>query len=350
LFAWKNHYREAHEEDIYDYAVGNYRLEVEKGSLDVTVVAGAEVHTVNDIIDLKSCTEDITIQSLAKDIDLKAKLNIHMQAEDDDIEMTAAKNINLKAGVDYLLDAGDDIMMYAADEIRARAASHILVSSTGGDIKLDAGIDVHVKGALDVHIEAVAQSIHQLAGEMILITGTDYVDLKASIIDLEASAINLNGTSTAATAASSAFGPSVVTPVLPDNAISSLPSKKAWIPDTMELLSIDLPNPRPAVGTTISQLALNKMNQAEGVGGENIRNLHDGIADMEKGLSAYVTKTYPATDGTKVYDVDQSAAFWTGEHQKVVQDPWNGETGEPSTQTPLGVEKNIRYPEVAPPC
>ena len=197
-----------------------------------------------------------------------------MQAEDDDIEMTAAKNINLKAGVDYLLDAGDDIMMYAADEIRARAASHILVSSTGGDIKLDAGIDVHVKGALDVHIEAVAQSIHQLAGEMILITGTDYVDIGASIVNVEAAAINLNGTATSATAASSAFGPSVVTPVLPDDAISSLPSKKAWIPDTMELLSIDLPNTRPAVGTTISQLALNTMNQAEGVGGETVSYTH----------------------------------------------------------------------------
>ena len=173
-------------------------------------------------------------------------------------------------------------MMYAADEIRARAASHILVSSTGGDIKLDAGIDVHVKGALDVHIEAVAQSIHQLAGEMILITGTDYVDIGASIVNVEASAINLNGTATDATGASSAFGPSVVTPVLPDDAISSIESLKAWIPDTLELLSIDLPNPRPAVGTTSSQLALNTMNQAEGVGGENIRNLHDGIADMEK--------------------------------------------------------------------
>ena len=349
LFAWKNHYREAHEDDIYDYAVGNYRLEVEKGSLDVTVVDGAEVHTVKDIIDIKSCTEDIRIQSLAKDINLKAKLNILMQAEDDDIEMTAAKNINLKAGVDYLLDAGDDIMMYAADEIRARAASHILVSSTGGDIKLDAGIDVHVKGALDVHIEAVAQSIHQLAGEMILITGTDYVDIGASIVNVEASAINLNGTATSATAASSAFGPSVVTPVLPDDAISSLPSKKAWIPETMELLSIDLPNPNPASGYEVTSLALN-INDNAGYGGENIRNLHDTIENMQKGLSAYVTKTYPSTSEAKTYDTEQNAHVATGVTTFVLEEPWNGYKGEALKMEPLGKEGPKRYDPVAPPC
>ena len=118
----------------------------------------------------------------------------------------------------------------------------------------------------------------------------------------------------------------------------------------MELLSIDLPNPRPAVGTTISQLALNKMDQGAGTGGENIRNLHDGIADMEKGLSAYVTKTYPATAENKTYEMDQSEAFWTGEHQKVVQDPWNGETGEPFIVPSLGPERNVRYAPVEPPC
>ena len=32
-----------------------------------------------------------------------------------------------------------------------------------------------------------------------------------------------------------------------------------------------------------------------GYGGENIRNLHDSMVDMQLGLSAYVTKTYPAT-------------------------------------------------------
>ena len=34
---------------------------------------------------------------------------------------------------------------------------------------------------------------------------------------------------------------------------------------------------------------------------------------MEKGLSAYVTKKYPATDEMKVFEMDQSEAFWTGD-------------------------------------
>ena len=353
LFSWRHQYRTAgkisNPSNIYDYAIDNIFIEAEAKNIEITVPAGYLHATVQKEIDLKSCTEDIRLQALAKDINLKAKLNVLVQAEDEDIDMTAALNINEKAGVDITLDATDDIMMYAEDEIRMRSLGDMLISSID-NIKIDAEDNLHLKADLDVHIEAVGQSVNILAGEMVLITGTDYVDLKASIIDLEASEINLNGTSTAATAASSAFGPAVQTPTLPDDAISSIESLKTWIPDTLELLSIDLPNPRPAVGTTISQLALNKMNQGEGVGGENIRNLHDGIADMEKGLSAYVTKTYPATSEMKTYEMDQSEAFWTGEHQKIVQDPWNGETGEPFKVKPLGEERMIRYDPVAPPC
>jgi hypothetical protein len=175
------------------------------------------------------------------------------------------------------------------------------------------------------------------------------MNIKASGNILETGAeIHLNGPG--AGSAADAETASTVTPVLPNDALISVMSQKAWIPDTMELLSIDLPNPRPAVGTSISQLALNTMNQAEGVGGENIRNLHDGIADMEKGLSAYVTKTYPATKDTKVYTENQSEAYWTGEHQKVVQEPWNGQTSEPQKQVPLGPFEPERLVPVAPPC
>ena len=71
---------------------------------------------------------------------------------------------------------------------------------------------------------------------------------------------------------------------------------RAFIPETMVLLSIDLPNPRSAQGTSLTDLALN-INTNPGYGGENIRNLHDTMVDMQLGLSAYVTKTYPATKG-----------------------------------------------------
>ena len=174
-----------------------------------------------------------------------------------------------------------------------------------------------------------------------------YVESDTTLWLIGATAVQINSggaaTSAGDTGDAGAAGPAY-------SATASIESLKAWIPDTLELLSIDLPNPRPAVGTTISQLALNKMDQGAGTGGENIRNLHDGIADMEKGLSAYVTKTYPATSGMKVYEMDQSEAFWTGEHQSVVQDPWNGETGEPFVVPSLGPERAIRYDPVAPPC
>ena len=66
----------------------------------------------------------------------------------------------------------------------------------------------------------------------------------------------------------------------------------------MVLLSIDIPNPRSTQGTSLTDLALN-INTNPGYGGENIRNLHDTIVDMQLGVSAYVTKTYPATKGRK---------------------------------------------------
>ena len=353
LFSWRHQYRTAgkisNPSNIYDYAIDNIFIEAEAANIEITVPAGYLHATVMKEIDLKSCTEDIRLQSVAKDINLKAKLNVLVEATDEDIDLTAALNINGKAGVDITLDAADDLMVYAGDEIRMRSVGDMLLSSID-NIKIDAEDNLHLKADLDVYIEAVGQSVNILAGEMVKITGTDYVDILASIINLEAAAINLNGSSVAATAASNAFGPAVQTPTLPDDALSSIESDKAFILDTLELLSIDLPNPRPAVGTSISQLALNEMKPDVGFGGENIRNLHDGIADMEKGLSAYVTKKYPATDEMKVYEMDQSEAYWTGMHQSVVQDPWNGETGEPFVVPSLGPERAIRYAPVVPPC
>ena len=67
---------------------------------------------------------------------------------------------------------------------------------------------------------------------------------------------------------------------------------------------------------------------------------------MQLGVSAYVTKTYPATKGEKVYDTDQDAYVWTGDKNSVMEEPWNGykvdEQG-PKKQEPLGVVGPIRY-------
>ena len=335
LFSWRHQYRTAgkisNPSNIYDYAIDNIFIEAEANNIEITVPAGYLHATVQKEIDLKSCTEDIRLQSVAKDINLKAKLNILGEATDEEINWTAGDNIELKAGNDYSLNVGDDIVIKATGYIRQQSGSHTDMTASG-DFKIDAY-------AGELHLKSSARAF-LTAGSQLNLLGTSQ-EIGAGEV------ININGS---ATAAANALTPSAIIPTLPDDAISSIESKKAWIPDTMELLSIDLPNPRPAVGTTISQLALNKMNQAEGVGGENIRNLHDGIADMEKGLSAYVTKTYPATDEMKTYDMDQSEAFWTGEHQAIVQDPWNGQTGHPWTIVPLGEERAIRYDPVVPPC
>jgi hypothetical protein len=216
--------------------------------------------------------------------------------------------------------------------------ANVNIESEGGEIHLKSSDTMYLYGGGNVNIEAASSTFIEAGATIHYLAGTAHQIGNGEDIFL-------NGSALAATAAgdAAAAGPAY-------SATASIESLKAWIPDTMELLSIDLPNPRPAVGTSISQLALNEMKPAVGFGGENIRNLHDGIADMEKGLSAYVTKTYPATSEMKVYEMDQSEAYWTGMHQSVVQDPWNGETGEPQKQVPLGVERAIRYDPVAPPC
>ena len=114
--------------------------------------------------------------------------------------------------------------------------------------------------------------------------------------------------------------------------------KYAYVPETMELLSIDLPNPRPAVGTSVTQLALNKNDVELGVGGENIRNLHDTIENLQAGLSAYVTKKLPATNIIKTYEEDQSSMVRTGGYTYQLEAPWSGYDDHNKTIMPLGPE------------
>jgi hypothetical protein len=125
--------------------------------------------------------------------------------------------------------------------------------------------------------------------------------------------------------------------------------KYAYVPETMELLSIDLPNPRAAVGTSVTQLALNKNDVELGVGGENIRNLHDTIENLQAGLSAYVTKKLPATKEKKVFEKDQSAMKRTGGYTWELEKPWNGYEDHNVTIMPLGPEVD-RPDDPVKPC
>ena len=118
---------------------------------------------------------------------------------------------------------------------------------------------------------------------------------------------------------------------------------------TMELLSIDLPNPRAAVGTSVTQLALNKNDVELGVGGENIRNLHDTIENLQEGLSAYVTKKLPSTNTTKVFEKDQSEMVRTGGFTYKLEEPWSGYKDHNKTIMPLGPEVD-RPTDPVKPC
>ena len=117
----------------------------------------------------------------------------------------------------------------------------------------------------------------------------------------------------------------------------------------MVLLSIDIPNPRSTQGTSLTDLALN-INTNPGYGGENIRNLHDTMVDMQLGVSAYVTKKYPPTSEAPSKDnrwpENQSAYVWTGDKNSILEEPWNGykiDDQGPKKQEPLGAIGPIRY-------
>ena len=171
----------------------------------------------------------------------------------------------------------------------------------------------------------------------------DVMNIKGgSKIKETASNIYMNTSAEAATAAGSS---SVTSPNSPDTAEGASGAMRAFIPETMVLLSIDIPNPRSAQGTSLTDLALN-INTNPGYGGENIRNLHDTIVDMQLGLSAYVTKTYPATKGEKVYEEDQDAYVWVGDKNSIMEEPWNGydiDKQGPRTLEPLGKIGLIRH-------
>jgi uncharacterized protein (DUF2345 family) len=348
LFSWRHQYRTAgkisNPSNIYDYAIDNIYTEAEAGNIEITVPVGYLHASIQKEIDLKSCTEDIRLQTITKDINLKAKSDIRIESVDGQTGMTSGSHMYLKSGAsmtlettgsnDIVIQSGDDIFLYALDAISAYATSEYLQYS--------GTMDTHIKSGRDVFIEA--------AGD---------IDVKAPLLVMGGTTTHIPGTflTTVAGAATASPGgattaviATVTAPVTPDDAISSIESKKAWIPELIELLSIDLPNPRPATGTSVTQLALNTNNVAEGIGGENIRNLHDTIENLQKGLSAYVTKKLPSTNEKKTYEMDQSEMVRTGGFTYELEKPFTGYEDHNFTIVPLGLENAIRYEPVVSPC
>lgn len=304
LFAWKNQYREAHKENIYDYVYGDYRLGVQNGDIHVYAASGKEIHKIAQTVDITSCQGDIQLNA---PYDIKASSG------------TQYGNIYLSSGFKTEVQSEREISLYSESYFNLISFGELNIQSLGGPMSLKG-----VTGCYDDGLQAGTGTI------------TIHSDTAVNIVPYP----NLGQGS----APASKTVPTSVT------SETSADSKTAWVPETMELLSIDLPNPRPAIGTSVTQLALNINNLEAGTGGENIRNLHDTIENMQKGLSAYVTKTYPSTSDKKVYIQDQSEMIRTGGSTHDLESPWNGYEEKNKTVNPLGLENAKRFTEVSALC
>ena len=153
------------------------------------------------------------------------------------------------------------------------------------------------------------------------------MNIKASgLIKETGSEIHMNSSGQVAV---SSTGAATASPVASDIAVAASGAKRSYFPNSLELLSIDLPLPRPADGTSISMLALNT-NAALGYGGENIRNLHDTISEIKAGTSAYGAKAGSASTSGRTHPADQSYYNWSDLNSdtstQALQGDWTGTT------------------------
>ena len=348
LFSWRHQYRTAgkisNPSNIYDYAIDNIFIEAEANNIEITVPAGYLHASILKEIHWKSCTGNIVLHALDNTIDLVALFDVNIESLANGIDIRAATDVQIFAVAAQVdITGGTDVNIWAeANELNLKAALAVHMQSVGDE--------VHIKSEDSTFINAAGGSvqINSFINTMIR-SGLNFHNYAEGKIYETAEEIHMNGPEAAqALEADPTPNAGYAGPArLADPSIESL---KAWIPDTFELQCIDLPNPRPAVGWSVNSLALNKNDTSKGVGGENIRNLHDTIENLQKGLSAYATKTYPSTSGKKVYVEDQIKDKWTGGHTTDLQDPWNGINEHPWTIKPLGEERRVRYEPVAPPC
>jgi len=304
LFAWKNQYRQACQANIYDYVYGDYRLGVQNGDIHVYATTGKEIHKITQTVDITSCQGDI-------------KLNAPY-----DIEAippaTQYGNIYLNTGRKIEAQSEREISLYSESYLNLISWGEGMLQTLGGPLGIKAKSGCYDDGKEE---------------------GQGMIDMQADV------AVNIAPTPNFGQA--SVIEAEIPTPI---DTEASQKSETTWIPETMELLSIDLPNPRPAAGTSVTQLALNANNLEAGIGGENIRNLHDTIENLQEGLSAYVTKMYPSTSDKKVYIEDQSEMIITGVSTHDLESPWNGYEAKNKTVRPLGVENAKRFTAVPALC
>ena len=189
----------------------------------------------------------------------------------EDVDIWAPKQINIKA------DSSGESTWTSAGLVTIESKGHASQATTG-HFSLTADKSIAVKSTTStINIEAAADSsgsINIKAAEDMMLQAADVMNIKSSTHKETAGNIYMNTSAQAAAAAASA------SPNSPDVAEGAVGAIRAFIPETMVLLSIDIPNPRSTQGTSLTDLALN-INTNPGYGGENIRNLHDTMVDMQ---------------------------------------------------------------------
>jgi hypothetical protein len=345
LYAYDNHYREASLGNIEDFAQVDSYLTAETGSIYETAQAESIYYTAKKAIDIKACGIDGVY---AGTVDIWAKESINIKADssaDTDLSNTGLINITTVGRSDLAVPAG--------------TTGHISIDATrfiqtySGNVSVDAAYNINMKagtaaasaGKINIETQSgvgFGSDINIKSNAAIQEEAASDFSIKAGVsnkIKETAGTIYLNDPDAANQA--TAAGSATVTPTTTAaTATSASGSKRAYIPNSLELLSIDLPEPRPAMGTSISMLALND-NLSGGYGGENIRNLQDTIADMQAGTSAYWTKEGVATsDGKRTYVTDQNNYDWdtlmADSTTTTTEAPWTGYTAQYKEIIPLG--------------
>ena len=254
-------------------------------------------------MDIEACKMDLNIMAGWKDVNILAACASDPPEVGGGINMKSTKN-NLSGSGEFSITADNVLEIESVNQNVNITAS----KDTDCNVNIKAGEDIFVDAADVMNVKSGGVMNTQAGGVM---------NIKAAGNILETGAeIHLNGpTAGDATAATGA------TPTAPDEANIAAVGKPAYVAQTMTLLVTDLPNPVPAdpplIDVDSHGLALNKNDPVmvgSGVGGENIRNLQDLLADMSSGVVAH-TFTPSSNVGAQVLTgtkTTETAGIWSG--------------------------------------
>ena len=284
MFANTDFYRTAWTGKMWDYAYTGYNLTAVTGNLEI-IASGTD----NDAAD----------------------------STDGSVRITAKKYVDIEACTEnVLITAGKkEINLYAQD-------------TTDGHIRVKAGKNLFVESLNTMNIKS---------GEKLLASSVGSMDFGAAGINaISSAATNIVGTTVNLNSGGSAEAPAASEA---DPATLAEVGSPAYIAQTMTLLVTDLPNPVPSDPPLIDAdshgLALNKndpVTAGSGVGGENIRNLEDLLADMSSGVVAHTftpssnvgaqvwTGTHTVTTGYGPTTVTGTAGIWDGYSDELEND------------------------------